>query len=366
MKEKIMILSNHPSWTYNLRNETITALVNNGYDVTIVVGYGEEIEHFKKMGCSHIDVPFNRHGKSPFDELRLFNSYRKAITIIKPNVVLSYTIKPNLYGAYLCSKNGIPCIANITGLGTAVEYPGLMRTFLLKIYKIAFKKIFKVFFQNTENRDLFVKYRIVKNNYGLLPGSGVNLSRFEVLPYPSDSTTEFVFVSRIMKEKGIDEYLNAAQFLKNKYPQTRFHICGFCEQNYMEKIQNLVDKEVVIYHGMVKRVEDVLEKVHCLVLPTFYPEGMSNVLLESCACGRPIITTNRAGCREIVDDGVNGYIVKPQDENDLIEKMEQFIALDNERRKKMGLAGRVKVENEFDRNIVVNKYLTAIQEAINK
>lgn len=366
MKNKIMLLSNHPAWTYNLRKETIEALLESGYDVSIVVGYGDEIEHFKRMGCSHIDVPFNRHGKNPFGEIKLFNSYRKAIDIVKPDVVLTYTIKPNLYGAYLCHKRGIPCIANITGLGTAVEYPGILRTILLKIYRISFKNIFKVFFQNTANRDLFIENRIVKENYDLLPGSGVNLSRFDVLPYPADSTIEFVFVSRIMKEKGIDEYLKAAEYLKNKYPQTRYHICGFCEQNYTDIIQKLVEKDVIINHGMVKKVEDVLRQVHCLVLPTFYPEGMSNVLLESCACGRPIITTNRAGCGEIVDDGINGYIVKPCESEDLIEKMEKFICLDNEKRKEMGLAGRKKVEKEFDRNIVVKKYLTAIEEAISQ
>ena len=366
MNNKVLVLSNHPSWTYNLRKETIAALVKEGYDVTIVVGYGDEIEYFKEMGCSHIDVPFKRHGKNPFDELKLFFAYKKAITTNRPDVVLSYTIKPNLYGAILCHKYNIPCIANITGLGTAVEYPGLMRTVLLKAYRIAFKNIYKVFFQNTDNRDLFIEHRIVSDNYGLLPGSGVNLSRFEVLPYPNDSTIEFVFVSRIMKEKGIDEYLIAAETLKKKYPQTRFHICGFCEQNYMEIIQRLIAEDIVTYHGMVKNVEEILKKVHCLVLPTFYPEGMSNVLLESCACGRPIITTNRAGCREIVVDGVNGFIVRPQDSDDLIAKMEHFICLDNEQRKSMGLAGRDKVEKDFDRRIVVNKYLTAVEEAIKK
>lgn len=363
---KILILSNHPSWTYNLRGEIIKSLVEEGYDVTVVVGYGDEIELLKMIGCAHIDVPFNRHGKNPLNEWKLFNSYRKAIEAVNPDVVLSYTIKPNLYGAFLCCRYDIPCIANVTGLGTAVEYPGIMRCILLKIYKISFRNIYKVFFQNSANRDLFINKKIIKDNYALLPGSGVSLSRFKLLPYPSNSTIEFVFISRIMREKGIDEYLKAAMYLKGKYSQTRFHICGFCEQNYANTIKELVDKKIIIYHGMVKRVEDVLQQVHCLVLPTFYPEGMSNVLLESCACGRPIITTNRAGCREIVDDGVNGYIVNSQNSEDLIMKMELFIGLDNERKKNMGIAGRFKVEKEFDRQIVVNKYLTAVKEVLDQ
>lgn len=360
MSKKILILSNHPSWTYNLRGETIQALIKEGYDLYVAVGYGDEIEKLKEMGCKHIDVPFNRHGKNPLKELWLINSYRKAIKQVKPDVVLSYTIKPNLYGSFLCSRKGIPCIANITGLGTAVEYPGMMRELLLRIYRLCFKGIFKVFFQNTENRDLFIKYKIVKNNFDLLPGSGVNISKFQVIPYPSEETIEFVFISRIMREKGIDEYLEAAKYFRSKYPFTRFHICGFCEQNHMKVIQQMVDENIIEYHGMVKNVSEIIKKVHCSVLPTYYPEGMSNVLLESCACGRPIITTDRAGCREIVEDGKNGFIVKPKNSKDLIEKIELFINLEHQEKISMGLFGRAKVEKEFDRRIVVGKYVDTI------
>jgi glycosyltransferase involved in cell wall biosynthesis len=364
--KKILILSNHPSWTYNLRKEIIEALIEEGYDVTIVVGYGKEIDYFKERGCSHIDVPFNRHGKNPFGELKLFNAYKKAINTVKPDIVLSYTIKPNLYGAYLCHKKGIPCIANITGLGTAVEYPGLMRDVLLKVYKFCFKDIYKVFFQNTMNRDLFLSNSIVKNNYQLIPGSGVNTSKFGYLPFPDNDTTEFVFVSRIMKEKGIDQYLDAAVYHKKKYPFTRFHICGFCEQDYEEKIRGLAEQGIIINHGMVSNVSDVLMQVQCLVLPTYYPEGMSNVLLESCSSGRPIITTDRPGCREIVDDGYNGFVVKEKDSKDLIEKIDKFINMPYDERVKMGENGRRKVQNEFERQIVVDCYIRAIKEALIK
>lgn len=356
----ILVFSNHPSWTYNLRGEVLEAFVNNGYRVVIAVGYGKELEPLLKIGCELVDIPFNRHGMNPLKEVSLYFKYRKLLDRIKPDVLLTYTIKPNLYGCFLSGKRGIPCIANITGLGTAVEYPGVMRSVLLRVYNVAFRHAYKVFFQNTMNRDLFVNNGIVKDNYGLLPGSGVNVKKFEFLPYPQKDTLEFVFVSRIMKEKGIDQYLDAAIYLKSKYSNLKFHICGFCEQDYQSQIDKLVSEGIIIHHGMVSNIRDILREVHCLVLPTYYPEGMSNVLLESCATGRPIITTDRPGCAEIVDDGINGFVVKQKDSQDLIEKMEKFIAMPFENKKRMGEQGRIKVEKEFNRDIVVRKYLEAV------
>lgn len=362
----ILVFSNHSSWTYNLRGEVLQALVTEGYRVVVAVGYGPEIEKLKEIGCEFVDVPFNRHGTNPFKEVSLFRQYGRLLKTIKPDVLLTYTIKPNLYGSYLSRRNHIPCIANITGLGTAVEYPGLMRDVLLKVYKFVFKDIFKVFFQNTMNRDLFLSNAIVRDNYEVIPGSGVNTAKFRLLPFPKNDTVEFVFVSRIMKEKGIDQYLEAAVYHRKKYPFTRFHICGFCEQDYEARINQLEKDGIIIYHGMVSNVSEVLQRVQCLVLPTYYPEGMSNVLLESCSSGRPIITTDRPGCGEIIDDGYNGFVVKERDSKDLIEKIDKFINMPYDERVKMGENGRQKVRNEFDRQIVVNRYIQAVKEALQK
>lgn len=360
----ILVFSNHPSWTYNLRGEVLQALVNEGFRVVVAVGYGPEVEKLKEIGCEFVDVPFNRHGTNPIKEISLFRRYGKLLKEIKPDVLLTYTIKPNLYGSYLSRRNHVPCIANITGLGTAVEYPGLMRKVLLRVYRFVFKDIYKVFFQNTMNRDLFLTNEIVKNNYELIPGSGVNTTKFSLLPFPDNDTIEFVFVSRIMKEKGIDQYLDAAVYHRKKYPFTRFHICGFCEQDYEERIKQLEANNIIINHGMVCNVSDVLKKIQCLVLPTYYPEGMSNVLLESCSSGRPIITTDRPGCREIVEDGYNGFVVKEKDSQDLIDKLDKFINMPYDERVKMGENGRKKVQKEFDRQIVVDRYINAVKEAI--
>jgi galacturonosyltransferase len=164
-----------------------------------------------------------------------------------------------------------------------------------------------------------------------------------------------------MKEKGVDQYLEAAEYIKSKYPNTVFHVCGFCEQAYEEKLKELTEKGIINYHGMVRNVAEVLKDIQCTIHPTYYPEGIANVLLESCACARPIITTDRAGCREVVDDGVNGFVVKQRDSQDLIEKIEKFLALSHDEKIAMGLAGRAKVEKEFDRQIVVEKYCEEIK-----
>lgn len=360
MKITVAILSNHHAWTYNLRLEIIEKFLEEGYRVVIIVGYGKKIDDFVKMGCEFIDVPFNRHGKNPLNEISLIYKYYKILKKLRPDVVLSYTIKPNLYGSIVCRLLNIPIITNITGLGTAVEYPGIMRTILLAVYKLAFKKTTIVYFQNEANRDLFLKEGIVKENYDLLPGSGVNVKRFRYLEYPKKQDVGFIFISRVMREKGADEFINAAIEIKKTHPNTKFHICGFCEQAYEEQLQSLHKEGIVIYHGMVDNVLNYLEETHCTVLPSYYPEGMSNVLLESCASGRPIITTDRPGCGEIVDDGANGFIVKAKDTEDLVRKMIAFIEMPYAQKVNMGLSARLKVESQFNRDIVVGKYLEAV------
>ena len=176
----------------------------------------------------------------------------------------------------------------------------------------------------------------------------------------TNGSASIVIPKKVMKEKGIDLYLEAAKYCREKYPYTRFHVCGHCEQAYTEILKELHENGTIIYHGRIDDIAGMHRISQCTIHPSYYPEGMSNVLLESCACGRPIITTNRAGCREIVDDGRNGFVVKPKDREDLIEKVEKFLALSTEERRNMGLAGRTKVEKEFDRKIVIGKYLREV------
>lgn len=357
---KIAFIGNSDVSICNYRHELITELLNEGHEVSIISPYGPMYDELIEEGCTLHETKLDRHGTNPIKDLKLMRQYKKILKEISPDYVFTYTIKPNIYGAMACKKLKIPCIANITGLGTAVENGGLIQKITVMLYKIAFKKIQTVFFQNQENMQFFIDRKLYTDKHKLLPGSGVNLSRFTPYEYPNDDVVEFVFISRLMKEKGIDQYLEAAEYIKKKYPNTKFHICGFCEDAYKDKMEALTSSDTVVYHGMVKNIETVLENVHCTVHPTYYPEGLSNVLLESCACARPIITTDRAGCREVVVDGVNGFVVKQKDSADLTAKLEKFLSLSYEEKRAMGLAGRDKVEKEFDRNIVIRAYLNEI------
>lgn len=362
--KKVVILTNHDAYTYNFRKEIIQALIDKGIKVYLVLPYGEKVELLKEMGCEFIDLPLDRRGTNPITDFKLFLSYMKIIKRIKPDVMLSYTIKPNIYGGMACRLLGVPYIANITGLGTAVEDKGFKQKIFIFLYKIAFKKINCIFFQNQENQQLFIENNIAVGRHRLIPGSGVNLEHFQVLKYPPDNTIEFVFISRIMKEKGIDQYLEAAEYIRNKYPHTRFHVLGFCEDIYEETLREMQKKDIIQYHGMQRDVRIFIEKCHCTIHPTYYSEGMSNVLLESAASGRAIITTNRSGCKEIVDDGVNGYVVEQKNSKDLIEKIENFLRLDYQLKKRMGLNGRIKVVKEFDRKIVISEYMNVINHLL--
>lgn len=360
MKKKVLILVNHDVVIYNFRKELVERLLSDGYQVIISSPYGERIEDLISMGCYYIETSISRHGTNIIQDLKLLYNYKKIIKDIKPTVVLTYTIKPNIYGGMACKELNIPYIANVTGLGSALENKGVLQRITIIMYKIAFKKIDCIFFQNTENRQFFIENNITIDRHELIPGSGVNLEQFHILDYPPEETIEFTFISRIMKEKGIDQYIEAAEYIRNKYPNTQFHICGFCEEAYEEKLYKLAERGVIRYHGMQRDVRVILKKTHCTIHPTYYPEGMSNVLLESAASGRPVITTNRSGCREIVDDEINGFIVEKQNSKDLIKKIEKFIVLSYEDKKQMGSAGRKKISKEFNRQIIVEAYMDKI------
>lgn len=355
--KRVLFLVNHDVVIYNFRLEIVERLLEDGHEVHISSPYGERIDDLIALGCKYHKIDIARHGMNPIKEMQLINTYKNLLKKVNPDICFGFTIKPNIYGAIASKKAGIPFVANITGLGTAVENAGISQFITIMLYKYAFKDIKKVFFQNKENQEFFVHHKIAIGKHDLLPGSGVNLTRFAPLPYPDDTTTEFVFISRIMKEKGIDQYLEAADYITKKYENVYFHICGFCESEYEGCLDEYVKKGIVIYHGMIRDIKEILKITHCTIHPTYYPEGLSNVLLESSACARPIITTNRSGCREVIDDEVNGFICRQKNSKNLIDQIEKFLALSWEEKKIMGIAGRNKVEKEFDRQIVVEKYV---------
>lgn len=356
-KNTILVLANKYTTIVNFRLEVMEALVKAGYDVYVSLPDHERLKEIEAVGAKTIITEISRRGTNPIEDLKLMPTYRKLIRRLKPSLVLTYTIKPNVYGGMACALCKVPYVANITGLGTAVENGGLMQKLTMFLYRLGLGKANAVFFQNSENRAFFEKHRIAIGKHDSLPGSGVNLEKFHLMEYPADGEVHFAFISRIMREKGIEQYLDTARAIREKHDNVFFHVCGFGDEVYENKMAALDKEGLIIFHGLLDDVRVMLKDAHCVIHPTFYPEGMSNVLLESAASGRPIISTDRPGCREAIDHTVNGYLVREQDSEDLIEKTEAFLALSYAERKEMGLKGREKVAKEFNRNIVVEKYL---------
>lgn len=362
---EIVIIANDTTYVYNLRRELICALTERGDRVTVVGELRLFREELEAMQCRLIDVQTGRHGTNPVKDLCLLGRYIRVLRSIRPDAVLTYNIKPNVYAGMACRLLGLTYFPNITGLGTAVENPGRMQKLTTRLYKWGVANARCVFFQNTENQAFFRNRKMLgaRSRTCLLPGSGVSLDTHPVLPYPEGEKTHFLFVARVLKEKGIDQYLAAARAVRAKRQDVVFHICGGCDDPAYEQILNRAQEEnTVVYHGQQKHMRPFLERSACIVHPSYYPEGMSNVLLEAAASGRPVITTNRSGCRETVEHGKTGFMVPIRDEAALTEAIEQFLSLSWEERRDMGLAGREKMERQFDRKIVVAHYLRQLEE----
>lgn len=360
---KILIIGNHDDGIYSFRLELLLRLIKDGHKLYISVPFGNKKEKLETIGCHVLVTNFNRRGINPIKDLLLLKTYKKIMQKINPDIVLTYTIKPNVYGGLACQALKIPYIANITGLGTSLEKEGFLQKITKGLYKFGLKGAKNVFFQNTTNMNFMIENGIVKKDIcKLLPGSGVNLTKYSLQEYPNDEKITFMFFSRIMEEKGINQYLKAAENISKRKKNVIFNVYGEFEDEYDNKYFNyLVNKKIINYYGETEDTIEAYKNCHCLIHPTYYPEGMSNVLLESLACGRPIITTDRPGCKEIVDDEINGFVVKQRNYQDLIEKIEKFLELSYEQKKQMGINGRRKVEREFDRNTVIEKYIEAIK-----
>ena len=364
--KKVVILSNHHAYTYNFRKEIIQRLIDEQYKVYVVLPYGEKVELLKEMGCEFIELPLDRRGINPITDLSLILSYNKIIKNINPNVVLSYTVKPNIYGGLVCRRRNVPYIANVTGLGSALESNSLIQKFLVTLYRLAFKKVNCIFFQNVKNQQFFTDKQIIKGHYRIIPGSGVNLNRHLFEEYPDDNGfIKFLFIGRIMKDKGIEELIEAAITIKKNIKNVQFDAIGFFEDDYKERALELKKSGIINFLGVKDNVHEYIKKSNAVVLPSYH-EGMANVLLEAASSGRPVIASNIAGCKEAFDEGVSGMGFKVRDSSDLTEVLFKFINLPYEQKRSMGVSGRKKMEKEFDRNIVVNAYMDEMDRITNK
>lgn len=361
--KKVLFLVNRDFVLYNFRIELVQRLLNENYKVYICLPYGEKVDEMKKMGCKFIPIEIEGRGKNVVKDLMLIHNYRKIFKKVKPDIILMYTTKVCIYGGIVAGQMGIPYIENISGLGTAVENESTIQGFMIRLYRAAVKNAKCVFFQNNDNLDFFRSHNIKCKKHMVIPGSGVNLERWYSMEYPSEEKgIHFLFIARVIKEKGIEQYLKCAEYIRKKYPNTVFHILGPCDGEYMDMLDKYQKNGIVQYHGMIQDTREYLEFAHCTIHPSFYPEGISNVLLESAACCRPVITTDRSGCADTVDDDVSGFICKQRDTKSLIDCVEKFLALSNDERRQMGLQGREKVSREFDRKIVVESYMREIEE----
>lgn len=361
--KKILLIGNSKLVIFGFRGELVERLVKDGYEVYVSFpngpfGDGEAIS--KEYGYKFIEIAMNRRGKNPLEELFLLHRYFRLINTVKPDVVLAFTVKCDIYGGIVCRLLNIPFMPNITGLGKGLDEGGLTEKITCLLYKLAVSKAQCVFFQNERDMRYFIDNKIKFKTGQQLPGSGVNLIKFHPLPYPADGKIIFTYIARVMKAKGIEQFLYAAKALKKENYNVEFHICGYCEEDYKNIIAEAEANDIVVYHGLVEDVIEYERISHCIVLPSFHPEGISNVLLEAAACARPIITTDRPGCREAVDNGITGFLVKERDGHDLAEKMRMFLSLSHEKRELMGINGRHKIEKEFDRQSVVNSYVSQI------
>lgn len=370
VNNKIVIALNAAWNLVNFRAGLIRALVAAGYEVVAVAPPDSYAPRLAKLGCRYIPLLMDNKGTHPGRDLLLFWRFLQLMRKEKPSIYLGYTVKPNIYGSLAAHLSGVPVINNIAGLGTVFIQEGWLTRLVRGLYRLALSRSVKVFFQNNEDRGLFVSGKLVSDTItGRLPGSGIDLGRFIPMPLPGKIPLRFLLIARMLWDKGVGEFVEAARILKKQGVDAEFCLLGFLDvQNptaiSRQQMDEWMDEGIIRYLGVSDNVVEEIELADCVVLPS-YREGIPRTLLEAAAMARPIVTTDSVGCRDVVDDGVNGYLCKPRDAVDLADKISKVIALLHSERTAMGLRGREKIEREFDERIVIDKYLGAIKEILN-
>ena len=358
-RKKILILTNHSYMLYRFRKELIEELMKDN-EVVLSMPFVGHHDDFINMGLRCIETKLERRGINPITDLSLVKFYKKMLKEEKPDLVITYSIKPNIYGGLMCSKLNIPFYANVQGLGTAFQKQGLAQ-FVTMLYKAAFKRVQTVFFENRENADEFVKRNIISpQRETILKGAGINLCEYEYRPYPANEKPHFLYLGRIMKEKGMDELFEASEKLYNEGESFVLDLVGFFEDEYKEKVSRLEERGIVKFHGFQEEPRPYYATADCIVMPSYH-EGMSNVNLEASATGRPVITSDIPGCKEAVEDGQTGWLCKAQNADSLYNKMKLFLGESVSRREEMGKLARKKMENEFDKALVVESTINALK-----
>lgn len=359
---KILILANHDDGLYLFRRDLIQELINRDKKIFISVPEGNRIPFFVQIGCTFINTPVDRRGINPKTDFGLFQNYRKMMKDVNPDLVITYTIKPNIYGGIAARLAKKQYAVNITGLGTAFESAGLIRTVVVNLYKFALKKAKVVFFENSNDRDELVSFKCCrKEKTVVLNGAGVNTEFYNYQLYPNNEAFKFLFVGRVMKEKGIDELFDVMKRLVAEGQKCCIDIVGPFEEDYKAKLEQYEKEGWLKYHGYQKDVRPFIADCDCFVLPSYH-EGMANTNLECASSGRPIITSNIPGCMEAVIDDKTGFLCKVRDTEDLYLKMMKMCSTSKESRIRMGLHGREHMKANFEKREVINKTINAVMD----
>lgn len=367
---KILLISNTAWSLINFRGGLMRALLSAGHEVVAVAPDDEHVARIEALGVRFVPLPMDNKGTNPVKDLLLIWRFVRLFRAQRPDAVILYTIKPVIYGSLAARYLGLSAISVITGLGTAF----LKETWLTRVveflYRVSQAQVRKLYFLNQDDMRLFRQRRLAPVEVmECLPGEGVDLSYFsarEQVP-ESDRGFRFLLMARMLWDKGVGVYVEAARMVRAKYPEAKFGLLGFLDvQNpsaiAREQMQQWVEEGIVNYLGVTNDVRTHVAAADCVVLPSYYPEGVPRTLLEAAAMGKPIITTDATGCREVVDDGVNGFLCRTRDAADLAEKMERVIALSADERAEMGRRGREKMEREFDEQVVFARYMAVLGE----
>nr|WP_321278107.1 glycosyltransferase family 4 protein [uncultured Vibrio sp.] len=369
---KTVVITSNTSWyLYNFRKNTILALIKEGYRVIAVSPKDEYSQKLADLGAEYQHIEIDQGGTNPLKDVGTFCGFIGLYKKLRPDAVLNFTPKNNIYSTLAASLFGAKSVNNIAGLGMVFIKENITAKLARFLYKISQPKAHTIFFQNNEDKELFAKYKLAPLEItDRVPGSGADLTRFSLSPSKDDGVVRFLLIARMLYDKGIGHYVEAARELKSKYGnKVEFYLLGFLDVNNPSAVSKTdmsswVEEGIVNYLGTSDNVEAEIAKVDCMVLPSFYREGVPKSLLEACAMGKPIVTTDNVGCRETVDNGVNGYLCELRSTSSLVEKLELMIELSHEQRLLMGEKSRIKVENEFDEQIVIKKYLQAVKSAI--
>jgi glycosyltransferase involved in cell wall biosynthesis len=360
---RTIVLSANSDWNIaNFRTGLIGALRAAGYEPAVVAPFDPVADsRMRRLKVERIAIHIDRSGVNPLSDLRLVARYRRILKRLKPAAYLGYTIKPNVYGSIAAKSLGIPAIPNVSGLGTAFIRGGALQEVVTRLYRFSFRRAPVVFFQNDEDRQLFVARGIVSADQArVLPGSGVDLDRFKQVPLPNGSPV-FLLIGRLLRDKGVGEYVAAARELRGRLPGARFQLLGPLDAENRtaisrSQLDEWVAEGIVEYLGTTDDVRPFIAAATAVVLPS-YREGLPRSLLEAAAMERPLIAADVPGCRDVVDDGVNGFLCRVRDPHSLASAIERLAQLPHDQLAAMGAAARRKVQERFSEEFVIRAYL---------